>query len=78
LVEKHNRMKFIFQNKKLIIVILVTILQIVIALQNVTPIEVNVLVWTFNLPLILIVMIPLFIGLTIGVLINHLRKRKDR
>tara|TARA_Y100001970_G_scaffold35420_1_gene43761 strand:+ start:15596 stop:15811 length:216 start_codon:yes stop_codon:yes gene_type:complete len=71
-------MKFIFQNKKLIIVILVTILQIVIALQNVTPIEVNVLVWTFNLPLILIVMIPLFIGLTIGVLINHLRKRKDR
>ncbi len=78
MVEKHNRMKFIFQNKKLIIVILVTILQIVIALQNVTPIEVNVLVWTFNLPLILIVMIPLFIGLTIGVLINHLRKRKDR
>ena len=78
MVEKHNRMKFIFQNKKLIIVILVTILQIVIALQNITPIEVNVLVWTFNLPLILIVMIPLFIGLTIGVLINHLRKRKDR
>lgn len=61
-------------NKKLYLVLGITAIQIIIALQNMVPIEINVLFWKFHLPLVLVVMIPLFIGVLIGILFINKKK----
>jgi len=64
------------RNKRLIIGGLIMLVQVIIALQNMEPIEINALVWEFRLPLVLVVMIPLVVGGLIGYLFAQWRRRQ--
>lgn len=66
----------IVRNKRLFIGGFIMLVQIIIALQNMEPIEISVLFWEFRLPLVLVVMIPLLAGGLIGFLFAQWRRRQ--
>ena len=72
-MKKFEALIRVYKNKRLILGSIIVVLQIVIGLQNIEPIKISVFFWDFKIPLILIVMLPLFLGLLLGVLFVHRR-----
>jgi len=66
------------KSPRLVIGGIILLLQIIIALQNIDPIHVTVLFWSFRLPLVLVVMIPLVAGGIIGFLFAQWKRRRAR
>jgi len=66
------------KSPRLIIGSSILVLQLIIALQNIDPIHVTVLFWSFRMPLVLVVMIPLIVGGIIGFLFAQWKRRRAR
>ncbi len=59
-------------------VIVLLLLFIILILQNVTTVAVNVFFWSFQLPVIVLMLISLLVGFVVGLLVYALATQQTR
>jgi uncharacterized integral membrane protein len=63
-------------NARIVILILLVILAVVFMLQNKAATPIQMLFWSFNMPRILLILILLLVGFTIGYVVRDIKSRK--